>query len=193
VSIGRRSAVVRVEWMMAAILLLLVGCGEENRMESRTEPGDVPDQILEDFTTSQTDSGKVSWTLTAPEARVYSSRNLVVAERPHIDFYEEDGTRSSVLDALEGTVFRETGDMEARKNVVLTTNEDYVLATESLRWNQETEKIVTDEFVRITKGENVYTGYGLVCDQRLDVFEIKRDLRAYIREEDGDLIGKETP
>lgn len=46
----------------------------------------------------------------------------------------------------------------------------------------EKAKIVTDDFVTITKDQNVITGYGLEADQQLKHFIIKKQVKGKIEE-----------
>ena len=70
--------------------------------------------------------------------------------------------------------------MLAFGNVVVTTTDGKVLETDSLYWNSDSSKIVTECFVRLTEGSDVVTGYGLECDPDLGTVDIKRDVRATI-------------
>jgi hypothetical protein len=47
-----------------------------------------------------------------------------------------------------------------------------VLNTEELRWDQDSGKIYTDQFVRITTPDQIITGTGLVSDQSFSDWEI---------------------
>ena len=63
--------------------------------------------------------------------------------------------------------------MEARYNVVVENLEtDERLNTEELFWDQSMEKIYTNKFVRITRGDEVITGDGMVSDQSFESIEI---------------------
>ncbi len=63
--------------------------------------------------------------------------------------------------------------MEARYNVVVENLEtDEKLNTEELFWDQSTEKIYTNKFVKITRGDEVITGDGMVSDQSFESIEI---------------------
>ncbi|MGB3092854.1 MAG: LPS export ABC transporter periplasmic protein LptC, partial [Candidatus Zixiibacteriota bacterium] len=72
--------------------------------------------------------------------------------------------------------------VEALGNVVVTTQQGVKLTTESLRWDPQTARIVTDDFVTITKGQDVITGYGLEADQELKHFVIKKKVKGEIKE-----------
>ncbi len=148
---------------------------------------DIPDQEFSDFSTVESDSGLVKWKLRAPVARVYNSKKLLVTDDPVIDFYDEDGKIASTLTAKKGEFNQQTHDLTALGNVVVTTSEGYKLETESLVWLQELGEIHSEDFVKVTKGSDVLTGYGLKTDPSLKNVEILRDVKAYLKDEEGNI------
>jgi LPS export ABC transporter protein LptC len=68
--------------------------------------------------------------------------------------------------------------------VVGTSLDGDVLETDTLRYLNVEDKIVSDSFVRLTRGNNVMTGYGLEADNRLSSVDIKRDVKATLVDED---------
>jgi hypothetical protein len=83
-----------------------------------------------------------------------------------------------------------THDLTALGNVVVTSQEGYVLETESLVWVNSLGEIHSEDFLRFTKGADVFTGYGFRGDPELRDVEILRDIKAYLRDEDGALRGE---
>ncbi|OGV96576.1 LPS export ABC transporter periplasmic protein LptC, partial [Microgenomates group bacterium RBG_16_45_19] len=49
-----------------------------------------------------------------------------------------------------------------------------------LRWDPNTAKIVTDDFVKITRGQDVVTGQGMESDQELKNIKIKKNVSGEI-------------
>jgi len=99
-----------------------------------------------------------------------------------VDLYDKKGNHTSVLVADSGLIRERKQKLEALGNVVVTTDEGVKLETESLRWDPEGAKIVTDDFVTITKDKDVITGYGLEADQELKHFKIKKNVKGQIKE-----------
>jgi LPS export ABC transporter protein LptC len=149
------------------------------------------DQEFADFTTMESDSGKVKWILEAPVARVYNLRKLLVTDDPRITFYDEEGGVSSILTADKGEYNQVTHDLTALGNVVVTTTEGYTLETETLIWLRELGEIHSEDFVKVTRGNDVLTGYGFQGYPELKNVDIKRDVRAYLRDEEG-LVDQEV-
>jgi LPS export ABC transporter protein LptC len=181
----------------ALLGLLLIGlagglgsCQKSGQPEGSIGTADVPDQEFSDFTTVESDSGLVRWVLKAPVARMYSARKLMAADDPRIEFFDTQGKRTSVLTAKRGEYNQVTHDLTALGNVVVTSEEGYILETESLVWVEKVGKMHSEDFVKFIRGRDVLTGYGLVSDPDLKHVEILRDVKAYLRDSEG-AIGQE--
>lgn len=176
----------------AALLGLLIGlalalgsCQKGGQGEGSIGAADVPDQEFSDFTTVESDSGLVRWVLKAPVARMYSARKLLAADDPRIEFFDKDGRRTSVLTSKKGEYNQVTHDLTALGNVVITSQEGYVLETESLVWVEKLGKMHSEDFIKFIRGRDVLTGYGLRADPDLKNVEIQRDVKAYLRDSEG--------
>ena len=174
------------------IVTALIGsCDESGRQERSLGTGVLADQEFTDFVTMESDSGVVQWKLVAPVARVYDARNLLVTETPTISFFDEAGEVSSVLTADKAEYNKISHDLTALGNVVVTSREGYVLETESLVWLNTVEQIHTEDFVKVTRGKDILTGYGFQGYPELKNIDIKRDVRAWLKDEEG-LVDEEV-
>ncbi len=177
-------------FICAAIAAAAVSCGQGDRPQRSLGTTEMADQEFSDFTTMESDSGQVKWTLEAPVARVYNIRKLLVTDDPKITFYDENGEISSILTADKGEYNQETHDLTALGNVVVTTMEGYTLETESLIMIRELGEIHSEDFVKVTRGNDILTGYGFQGYPELKNVDIKRDVRAFLRDEDGLIDGE---
>ena len=143
----------------------------------------IPDQEARDFTLTESSEGRRIWTLYATYAAMYNDRSLVDARTVKIDFFDREGAKYSTLVAEEGRVYQRTNDLEARGDVKITTQSGVTMETDSLRWINKTGKIVSDAFVRVTRKDDVVTGYGFESDASLEHFHIAREVRAEVRPE----------
>ena len=162
-----------------------VSCQGGDKDKGSIAVADVPDQEFSDFTTVESDSALVRWILKSPVARVYNARRLLVTDDPRIDFFDESGQLASILTSDKGEYNQVTHDLTALGHVVVKSVEGYVLETESLVWVEKLGEIHSEDFVRFTRGADVLTGYGLRGDPGLRDVEIKRDVKAYLRDQDG--------
>lgn len=156
-------------------------CGrEEPRGKAVQRDKPLPDQVISDFRITETVSGKKEWKMAASKAYIYDSRGLLETEDMEVEFFDEEGRVKSTLVADRGVINRGTDDMEARGNVVVTSNSGVTLETETLLWLSKTRKIVSEDSVRVVRGGDVLTGVGFRGDPDLGSFEILRDMKATI-------------
>ena len=167
--------------IVVLILLLTCACGRDES-DAPPLPVDAPDQIMENSTITFSQEGIRSATIFAEYVEVYEKSDLKKAKKVHVDLYDKEGSHTSVLVADSGLIRERKQKLEALGNVVVTTDEGVKLETESLRWDPEGAKIVTDDFVTITKDKDVITGYGLEADQELKHFKIKKNVKGQIKE-----------
>lgn len=177
--------------MAVSVLIpfMLICCDRSDDEYSIDEP-EICDQVIHDFTTIESDSGKVKWKITAPVARVYSSRDLLVTDNPVIYFYDEEGMVTSVVNADKGEIDQKTRDLTAIGNVVVKSSKGYLLETESLVWIQEKGRIQTEDYVKFTRDGDVVEGYGFRGYPGLKEFDIVRNVDGDMYDKDG-MVGKE--
>ena len=169
-------------WLAALVLAALVaGCGPSKRVGAVAVTGDLPDQEVSDFVLTETDKGALVWTLYARSAAIYDARNEIVGRGVRIDFFDDQGARSSTLTAREGLLQQQTRELTARGNVVMTTTEGTRMTTEELHFLSQTEHIVSDRKVRVERAGDVLEGIGFESDKDLRHFEFKHRIQATIR------------
>jgi LPS export ABC transporter protein LptC len=169
-------------WCLAGgvIVLALAGCGRADEPGSRPELGELPTSEVRNFQLRTSDAGRLEWILHADYAASYSQRGRINARKIAIDFYDERGRKYSHLTAREGTVQQPANDMEARGDVVITTQEGVRVETSSLRYLTRERRIVSDAFVKLTRNGDVVSGVGFESDPSLEHFTLKREVRARV-------------
>jgi len=165
-----------------AVLALVLGCNARQASTPGPEDARPPDQEARDFTLTESLEGRKNWTLWASYAAMFNAKSLVDAKTVRIEFFDKEGKRYSTLKAEQGRVHQRTNDLEARGNVVVTTESGIRMETDSLRWQNRAGKIVSDGFVKVTRKHDVVTGYGFESDPSLDHFKLRREVRAEVRD-----------
>jgi LPS export ABC transporter protein LptC len=169
--------------IQVVVLMLLLGFACSREESKAPAPAvDIPDQIMENSTITFSEKGVPSATIFAEYVAVYERLDLKKAKKLRVNFYDEDGSLTSVLVADSGVIQERRQRFEALGNVEVTTQQGIRLATQSLRWNPESARIVTDDFVTITKDQDVITGYGLEADRELRDLVIKKRVSGEIKE-----------
>ena len=157
------------------------GCREDEELPP--PPKNMPTQVIDDFTLTETDGEHISWRLKADLADIYDYTNEAKVFVVHVDFYEE-GEYSSTLTSREGTIDLLRHNMEARGDVVLVSRKDgAVLKTEELNWDSEEGRIYSDAYCTLERGRSVIRGQGFKATPGLESFST--------HELDADILDKE--
>ena len=127
-----------------------------------------PDQIIRGFGITITDEGVKKTEVEALEAFIYEDKDQIVARHMNVKFFSSNGEYFSQLWADSGIVNMETNDMFAVGNVVVLTNDSLRLETETLNWDEEMEKISTEDSVVFYQEDKIIRGKGLYSDPGLE-------------------------
>jgi LPS export ABC transporter protein LptC len=157
------------------------GCREDEELPP--PPKNMPTQVIDDFTLTETDGEYISWRLKADRADIYDYTNEAKVFVVYVDFYEE-GEYSSTLTSREGTIDLLRHNMEARGDVVLVSRKDgAVLKTEELNWDSDEGRIYSDAYCTLERGRSVIRGQGFKATPGLESFST--------HELDADILDKE--
>jgi LPS export ABC transporter protein LptC len=165
--------------------LVLTGC--EQKTPRGVASPDVPDQEVRQFSLTESVNGRLKWRLTAAAAAAYRAQGLIQAREVTIDFFDGEGTRYSRLTADRGEIRTATNDMSASGHVRITTQNGTRVETESLRFQNREQRIVSDDRVTVRRGGDVLSGVGFVSDPSLERFEFRRSVRAQVKSPGGRL------
>lgn len=166
--------------LVAVLGAAAAGCSGGKRLSASGTTGELPDSRVEDFSVTETDSGRTQWTLYARQADTYNARDVVIVRAVRIDFVGADGKKSSGLVAREGELYQRTRDMVAKGNVVLQTVEGWRMSTEELHFQNSRRRITSDKLVRVEKEGSVLEGVGFDSDPNLEHFEFQHQVRATV-------------
>lgn len=121
------------------------------------------------------DSAIVKAKLRAPILKLVKVENpfYEMPEGLYVEFYKGGiGKIESTLKADYGIKYEKTNLIEVRKNVVVVNSIGEKLETEKLTWNEKSGKIYTDQFVKITRKDEVLFGEGLEANQQFNRYKI---------------------
>lgn len=141
------------------IIVLAVAFGLGMRMWThRPEPVSEPpvdslpantDLALQDIQYTETSDGLRRWMLTAKSAAYDDQQSKSTVQDMRVEFFDKQGRVQMTLTSREGVWFSETGEIEARGNVVVKTTEGYTVYTERLRYRSRADEVSTDLPVRV--------------------------------------------
>lgn len=156
------------------IYIFLLGVVINSCQEEKTEAihdQEIPRIIVEQFSLIETKHGEKLWILDADIARVYNE--LIRVEKVKITFFNKEQVEFSVLHAPGGLLNTKTHNVLVGDSVAVFTDDSTKLFTDSLFWQNDSEKIITNCPVRIVKKDStVIEGTGLRADPYLEKIEI---------------------
>jgi LPS export ABC transporter protein LptC len=163
------------------LLILLVTILNLSCTKEKVEPivvgkissGEIPDQESWNSTVFFSDSGKTRAILYAGNLKVFSKTKETLLDRNiKIDFYNEDGIKTTTLTSKRGRVDERTNNLYAIDSVVAKNDSGVVIRTDEMMWRDKDKKIVSDKFVTIDTPDESIEGYGFESDQHLQNYVI---------------------
>lgn len=157
-------------FLLILLLFITFGCissDQEAALPNSTE--DYPDQESWDATILITKEANTIGYLKAGKIEKYSKKNItLLKENIKIDFYNNEGEHTSVLTSEGGKVFDINQDMVAYGNVVVISDSGMTLYTDTLRWENKKQKIISEVPIMITteEGDTLY-GDSFISDPNL--------------------------
>lgn len=176
---------------------LLFSCENEiEKVKVFASNEETPVEVGENVELIYSDSAIIKMKLNATRLESYDTDSPYVEMKDGVQviFYDKYGDEESRLTS-EYAIRRETGGiMEARNDVVVINKNGETLNTEHLIWDENTEKITTNEFVKITTEDEIIYGDGLEANQdftKYKIMNIKGTIQ--IKEEPADSAQTEAP
>jgi len=119
---------------------------------------------------------KIRMTLTAPRMIRFNlpENRVEMPEGIEVFFFDTLMNQTATLSARHATNFLDRQVFEARNDVVVVNEQNEVLNTEQLTWDQNKGIIYTEKFVKITTRDEVLFGEGFESDERFTQWEIKQ-------------------
>jgi LPS export ABC transporter protein LptC len=150
-------------YLFSLVSLLFISCENDIKTIQKVsyKPTD-PDERTRNIKLIQTDSGFAKIALQAKLSETYHKPSTIIKFREGIEItlYTKTGKVQSILTALYGEIFQETGEMLFKDSVCLKNmQEKQSLLTEELHWNQNTQAIFTPKNV-IVRSEDGSLFYG---------------------------------
>jgi LPS export ABC transporter protein LptC len=151
------------------VFLFSVNCKNE-KFEDKI-PAELPKIQLEKFCLTETKLGRKLWILNAHRALVYDE--LVNVDTVEITFFDEKEVEFSRLTAPKGKLNNRTHNIMVCDSVVVCTSDSTKLFTDTLFWQNDSQSILTNSWVKIVKQDStVIEGKGLKTDPHLQRIEI---------------------
>ncbi len=142
--------------------------------EERNALADSADQIMFKIKTVLTDRGLMRAELTADTAYFFDDNARIELRDVHTTFYTNTGQKSSVLTSREGTYNTRAQETEARKNVVVLSEDGKRLETPQLMYSQIRDEISSDSAFVLTEPTRTLRGVGFTSDPNMRQFRVSK-------------------
>ncbi len=137
-----------------------------------------PSQVGDSVTMLYTDSAQLKIMVKANRMLVFdknvSEPFYVLPKGVFVTFFDQDEKKSATLNAKYGTFYQVSRRMEVKNAVEVVNKNGEKLETEKLIWNEITQKIYTDAFVKITTGKEIIMGKGMESNQDFTKYQLKQ-------------------
>jgi LPS export ABC transporter protein LptC len=155
---------------LAAVCLGVAGCDERGATPTVGQGPRLPpdsDQVMFGIKTILTNAGVRMAELKADTAYFFDDNSRIELRTVHLTFYTESGVRSSVLTSREGTYNMRSSLMEARRDVLVVSDDGRRLATPQLRYDEARNEISSDSAFVLTEPGRRIEGVGFVSDPNM--------------------------
>lgn len=160
-------------FIVILISLFVSACEDQFKTEqSGVLLNDAPAQESWNSKVYFSDSGKTKAVLDAGHISVYSNKGYTLIDSgAKVDFYR-NGQIVSTLTGRSGRIDDKTKDIEVFRDVKVVNNEGSELTTQKLFWNNKTQKVSSEEYVKIKTPTESIEGIGFESDQSLKNYRI---------------------
>jgi LPS export ABC transporter protein LptC len=134
------------------------------RPTTTVQASDSADQVLEGFSHYVTNDGVRRSRVEADTAFYYEPTQITELHNVKVVFFDLKGVEGSTLTAHRGTYRWQDGSMEATGNVRVVSPDGRRLSTESLRYDNATNQIMTDKQFSFDKGAEHLEGNSFRSD-----------------------------
>ena len=167
-----------------AVTLLAIGIAVASACGGDREPtavvstplADSADQVMYGARALLTDRGLMRAELFGDTAYFFDDNTRIELRTVRTIFFTAQGAKNATLTSREGT-YRTAGAMEARRDVVVVSEDGRRLTTPQLRYDQVRNEISSDSQFVLTEPGRTVAGIGFVSDPDMTNIRIKETIR----------------
>ena len=159
----------RVACGALAALAFAAACktGKQPSVAPRNPLADSADQVMFGVRTFITDQGIKRAEMHADTGYFFDDNSRIEVRNERTLFFTLTGQQNAVLTSVEGTYSQRRNTMEARKNVLVVSDDGKRLETSQLAYNQTTNLISSDSAFVLTQPDRRIEGIGFISDPNL--------------------------
>lgn len=157
--------------------ILIIGCENDiEKIKLITQKSKTPTESAKQVEIFYSDSARARIQIKARSMDHYVTDNpyLEMPDGVDVIFFDDSMRTKSKLTANYAIHMEKERKMEARKNVVVVNEKGEQLHTERLIWDEQTSRIYSDEFVKITTKDEIIFGQGFESNQNFSRYKINK-------------------
>lgn len=172
--------------LLAIVMLVVATVGacttkKEPPVATQSPLADSADQVIYGLKFSLTANGVDRAQLQADTAYFFEDNTRVELENVHTTFYTTMGAKDAVLTSRRGTHNNRTGNMVARKNVVVVSEDGRRLTTQELIYSPQKNEISSDSAFVMTEPNRRLEGIGFRSDPNMRNIQILKNASGFAK------------
>ena len=175
---------------VAVVMLLFISACSGNKKQlgdAVTNRDSLPALETHDVTTLISDSGVIRYRITTPLWLVYDKLNpshWSFEEGVYLENFDENNDVQAEIKSDTAYYYDKQKLWELRGHVEIKNQQGERFNTELLFWNQDTQKVYSDQFIRIEQIDRIITGHGFDSNQQFTVYTIHKPEGIFYVDED---------
>ena len=160
--------------LFTVLFFVVLHCSQQDEESTGSYTvAEYPDQESWNSTLIITRDGKKVGVVEAKHFKKFNKKNKTyISDGLKVDFFDEQGNHTSVLTSAGGEMDDRKHDMIAYGNVVVVSNNGTTLYTDTLMWDNMSQKIISKIPVKITSETDTLYGDSFKSDPNLENYEI---------------------
>lgn len=172
-------AIAPVGAVVMSVLCVVSACSGQDKQfaEAITERDSLPVLETRGVSTLISDSGVVRYRITAPLWQVFDRKNpshWAFEEGVYLETFDESFQTQASIQADTAYYFDGQRLWELDGNVEIKNLKGEQFNTQQMFWNQNTQRVYSDKFIRIRQTDRIITGHGFESNQQMTVYRIFR-------------------
>jgi LPS export ABC transporter protein LptC len=164
--------------------LILSACAEKKALPTarRSALADSADQVIFGLRTNLTNQGVNRARLVADTAYFFDDNTRIELDNVHTTFFTTAGVKDAVLTSERGTYTQRLGNMLARDNVVVVSEDGRRLTTSELLYSTGRNEISSDSAFVLTEPNRRLEGIGFRSDPNMTNIRILKGASGVVRD-----------
>jgi LPS export ABC transporter protein LptC len=174
-----------VRKLLAVVIVIAFATGCDSKTQppvAATSPlADSADQVMYGVRFKLTDAGVDRAQLHADTAYFFEDNTRIELENVNTTFFTTTGAKDAVLTSRRGTNNTRTGNMVARKNVLVVSEDGRRLTTAELIYNPQRNEISSDSAFVMTEPNRRLEGIGFRSDPNMNNIRILKGASGFAK------------